>query len=112
MKYVLAIFCGAIVLFMGGCAVLTARAMPLPLLPAAIAILNILILGALFGWKTQWRPAFYILGVIDLLIAVFAGVAAFSMGGSDQSVVVAGGLAIGAKGVLSIIYGRSTAREG
>ncbi len=41
MKYVLAILCGAVVLFMGGCAVLTVQAMPLPLIPAGIAFLNI-----------------------------------------------------------------------
>jgi hypothetical protein len=72
MKYVMAALCGILVLFMGGCAILTVMAFPLPLIPGAIAALNVAILGALFGWKFQWKPAFYILGIVDLLLAAIA----------------------------------------
>lgn len=105
MKYVLAILCGAVVLFMGGCAVLTVQAMPLPLIPAGIAFLNILILGVIFGWKTKWRPAFYILGAVDLLIALIAVIAAASSGWSDAQVFLLAAALIGLKGGLSIYYG-------
>lgn len=105
MKYVLAILCGAVVLFMGGCAVVAVQAMPLPLVPGGIAFLNILLLGALFGWKTRWRPAFYILGVIDLLIALATLSIATSVGATDAPLFWAAGLLIGLKGALSIYYG-------
>lgn len=105
MKYVLAILCGIVVLFMGGCAVLTVQAMPLPLIPAGIAFLNILLLGALFGWKTQWRAAFFVLGVIDLVIAAVTLVMAASAGAADAPVFFLAGALIGLKGALSIYYG-------
>jgi hypothetical protein len=111
MKYVLAILCGVMVLFMGGCAVVSFAAMPLPLIPGGIAFLNILLLGALFGWKTKWRPAFYILGAVDLVIAAIAVVAALSAGQFDVQVFVLAAVLIGLKGVLSIYYGIKLGRE-
>lgn len=105
MKYLLAIMAGIVVLFMGGCAVLTVQAMPLPLIPAAIALLNLLVLGALFGWNMRWRPAFFILGGIDLLLAAGALAAAASMGGGDAQVFLLAGAVIALKGVLSLVYG-------
>jgi hypothetical protein len=105
MKPILVILCGIVILFMGGCAVLTVQAMPLPLIPAGIAFLNILILGVLFGWKTQWRPAFFVLGVVDLVIAAGSLVAAIGAGASDGAVFVLAALLIGLKGGLSIYYG-------
>ena len=105
MKYVLAILCGAVVLFMGGCAVLTVQAMPLPLIPAAIALLNVFILGALFGWKTRWRPAFYILGAVDLLIALGSLIGGLNVGQADMPIFILAAALIGLKGALSIYYG-------
>jgi hypothetical protein len=105
MKYLLAIMAGIVVLFMGGCAVLTVQAMPLPLIPGGIAFLNVLLLGALFGWKTRWRPAFFILGGIDLLLAAGSLAAAASVGGGDAQFFVLAGAVIALKGVLSLIYG-------
>jgi hypothetical protein len=109
--------CALVAVSMGGCAVLISGYSDsiasglalLALLPAAIALLNIFILGGLFGWGIRWRPAFYILGIADLLIAlvflaqlIFSGVAieawvsTFMM---PQFVVFA------LKGALSIHYG-------
>jgi hypothetical protein len=105
MKYLLAIMCGIVVLFMGGCAIVSVQAMPLPLLPAGIAALNILALGALFGWKTRWRPAFYILGAIDIILALAALAMVGSIGGADSQVFLLAGAIIGLKGILSIVYG-------
>ncbi|MBK8769008.1 MAG: hypothetical protein IPM06_01095 [Rhizobiales bacterium] len=105
MKYVLAALCGIVVLFMGGCAIVSVAAMPLPIIPGGIAFLNILILGALFGWKTQWRPAFYILGVVDILLAIGAFVGGASAG-PDASFFLTAGAVIGLKGLLSLLYAR------
>lgn len=105
MKYLLAIMCGIVVLFMGGCAIVSVQAMPLPLLPAGIAALNILALGALFGWKTRWRPAFYILGAIDIILALAALAMVGSIGGADSQVFLLAAAIIGLKGILSIVYG-------
>lgn len=105
MKYLLGIMAGIVVLFMGGCAVLTVQAMPLPLLPAGIALLNLLVLGALFGWNMRWKPAFFILGGIDLLLAAGAYVAAASMAGGDAQFFVLAGAVIALKGILSLMYG-------
>jgi hypothetical protein len=90
-KHLLAIMCGIMVLSMGGCAVLLLTPQsssnidlggPLVLLPIALLVLNLLVLGGLLGWKLRWRPAFYILGIIDLLVA--AGMLfAIATAGSD-----------------------------
>jgi hypothetical protein len=81
MKYVLAALCGILILFMGGCAILSVVAFPFPLIPGGIAALNVAILGALFGWKFQWKPAFYILGIADLLLALGAALIIAGMAG-------------------------------
>ena len=107
MKYVLAAMCGIVVLFMGGCAVLTVQAPPLPLLPAGIALLNVFILGSLFGWNIRWRPAFYILGAIDIAIALAALALSGSVPGGDGGVFLLAGAVIGIKGILSLVYGWS-----
>lgn len=109
MKYLLAAMCGIVVLFMGGCAIISVAAMPFPLIPAALAALNVAVLGALFGWKFQWWPAFYILGAIDLLIAVVALFTAGSMGPQDQPVFWIAAAVFALKGVLSIAYARRKA---
>jgi hypothetical protein len=113
MKYVLAAMCGIVVLFMGGCAVIfSATVNPGFIIPGAIAFLNLAIIGGLFGWRVQWRPAFYILGILDLLIAVgcVLTVPAFNM--SDPTFApfmytVAG--VFGLKGFLSFVYARCPA---
>ena len=105
MKFVLATMCGIVVLFMGGCALMAVQAMPLPLLPAGIALLNVFILGSLFGWNIRWRPAFYILGAIDIALALGALALSGSVPGGDGGVFLLAGAVIGLKGVLSIVYG-------
>ena len=109
MKYLLAIMCGIVVLFMGGCAIMTVQAMPLPLLPAGIAALNLAIIGVILGWGFQWRPAFYILGAVDLLIAIAALATAASMGPQDQPFFWLAAAIFALKGVLSIAYAWRTA---
>ena len=105
MKLLLAAMCGIMVLFMGGCAVtMFAQSGPF-FIPAAIAFLNVFILGALFHWNLKWHPAFYILGVADFLVAagVFMFVAYFS--GGMQIIVAVVAIAFVLKGILSLRYG-------
>jgi hypothetical protein len=110
MKYILAAMCALVVLFMGGCTVLALAGGPIALLPAGIAFLNVAILGALFGWQLQWRPAFYILGVLDLAIAVGVSLsttsAGFGLTPSDAWLLWVIAVIFGLKGILSFIYAR------
>lgn len=110
MKIILTIFCAAAALFGGGCAaVLVGNAGPFALLPLAILILNGLILYGLWAAKKPWRPAFYILGVIDLLIAAAASITMMSarigLSGPDGILYLLP-LAFAAKGVLTLVYAR------
>ncbi len=106
MKYILAAMCGLLAVFMGGCAVLALAGGPVAAIPGGLAFLNVAIIGALFGWKVQWKPAFHILGALDILVAIVAALIAGSMGPADQPIfwIAAAGFAV--KGVLSIVYAR------
>jgi hypothetical protein len=113
MKFVLAALCGILVLFMGGCAIVSVVAFPLPLIPGSIAVLNLLILGALFGWKFQWKPAFYILGIVDLLLAVLSVFAITGMIASgeltsgDTPLFWLAAALFGLKGALTLYYAKT-----
>jgi hypothetical protein len=110
MKYLLAALCGILVLFMGGCAIVTVMAPPFPLIPGGIAALNLAILGALFGWKFQWKPAFYILGIVDLLLALGAVLIAadtdpnFGLSRSDAQLFWLAAALFALKGGLTLYY--------
>lgn len=108
MKIVLTILCGLMALFGGGCALMIANgAGTITLLPLAILIFNALILFALWGWKTPWRPAFYILGIIDLLIAAGFAIAVAASGRDAQYIAVPFLMAAAVfalKGALTLIY--------
>lgn len=104
MKYILAAMCGLIVLFMGGCAIVSVAAFPLPLIPGAIAALNLAILGALFGWKFQWRPAFYILGAADLLLALAGVLTGIEMTANDAPFFYIAAALFALKGGLTLYY--------
>jgi hypothetical protein len=111
MKIVLTIFCVLLAVFGGGCAImLGGQVGPLVLLPLGILVFNGLILAALWGWKKPWRPAFYILGVIDLLIALGLGIVLVPMianYGSMDLLLVVPCAAFALKGVLTLMYARN-----
>lgn len=107
MKYLLAIMCGLMALFMGGCAVLALAGGPIAAIPGGLAFLNVAIIGGMFGWKVGWKPAYYILGSIDILVALVTAVAAPSMGSADQPVFWIAAAAFALKGVLSFAYASS-----
>jgi hypothetical protein len=80
MKIILAIMCGLVVLFAGGCAIVLlvsqvtdSGAAALALIPGAIAALNVLILMALYGKSPPQRWAFYVLAALDVAAAVVMG---------------------------------------
>lgn len=113
MKYILAVLCGLMVLFMGGCVVLTLNVMPFPVIPGFVAFLNLAVLAVMFGWKNlQWRPAFYILGVADLLLALAAGwMAATIGGGSETGLIWIVAILFLVKGVASLAYARNLGKQ-
>ena len=82
---------------------------PLVLLPLGIFVFNGLILAALWGWKKPWRPAFYILGAVDILVALGIGLS-FLPSLNDPSgfggllLLLCGAFAL--KGVLTILYAK------
>jgi hypothetical protein len=111
MKIVLATLCILMLLFGGGCALMTGGfGGQLSIIPVAIAVFNSLVLIAIFGWADPWKPAFYILAVADVLIAIGVIIAAISIGGSDPTlwnwaILIAGAFAL--KGALTWFYVRS-----
>jgi uncharacterized membrane protein HdeD (DUF308 family) len=105
MRLILAAMCVLMVLFMGGCALVSVSVMPLPLLPAGIAVLNLMMLAVIFK-RTQkrWPAAFYILGVIDLVVAILAVVSAINSGPQEAPLFYLSAFAFLVKGVFSILY--------
>jgi hypothetical protein len=118
MKLILALMCGLVILFSGGCALLlfgfaAGSSTPgantwawLGLLPAAVAVLNLLIIIGLYGWGITWRPAFYILGIIDILIAAgsLLPTLTFNYGGLPTAYSLTYGAIFALKGVLTLKY--------
>jgi hypothetical protein len=79
MKIILAIFCGLMVLFAGGCAVILiadgsyssgSGSVALAVVPGSVAALNVLMLLGMFGKKEPQRWAFYVLAAADMLAAL------------------------------------------
>jgi hypothetical protein len=111
MKIILTVFCVLMALFGGGCALvlLNASTGPFLLIPLGILVLNGLILAALWGWKAPWRPAFYILGVIDIVIAIGWLIFLFSAGLTRDPSGFFVGLVVAAfaiKGILTLAYAK------
>ena len=117
MKIILAILCAVMLLFGGGCAITflsffggdSGGVGLLMLFPLTVFVLNLLILIALFGWSNPWRPVFYILAVVDVIVAAAAliDVAGLLMGAPEAvpwALLTAGGF--GLKGWLTWQYVR------
>jgi hypothetical protein len=121
MRILLGIFCGLMVLFAGGCALLLAagsgfggmfQSLPLAAIPGGIAVLNVLVLLTLFGSRNPQRWAFHALAGIDAVAAVIVAVAWAGMGTGDSEVNTLAAVAIGIlalKGALTVIAARSVA---
>jgi len=110
MKTLLIILCSIMLLFGGGCAIVLGgfrETGPLILIPLAVAVLNGLVLVALFGMSQPFRPAFYVLMVADIFIAAATLFSTFAFSGGDTSIIpwslaMAGGFAL--KGFLTWRY--------
>jgi hypothetical protein len=125
MKLILALMCGLVILFAGGCALVvfgfsassgtpgTNSWVLLGTLPAAVALLNLFVVGGLYGWGLTWRPAFYILGVIDLLIAAVGLLPLIAVGvnynGMSNALALVHVVLFGLKGILTLRYARQGA---
>lgn len=82
MKIILAIFCGLMVLFAGGCALILIAdggyssgggSVALSVVPGSVAALNVLMLLGMFGKNEPQRWAFYLLAAADVLAALALG---------------------------------------
>lgn len=120
MKILLTILCGLMVLFAGGCALLgLASAAPfhllqgsaLALIPAGIAGLNILVLGALWGFAKPNRGIFITLVVLDAIVVVIFALSWSWFGLEDPGINLFAAGIIGAftiKGLLTwVMIGES-----
>jgi hypothetical protein len=110
MKVLLAILCLIMILFGGGCAVALGGAGTFSLLPIGIVALNGIVLAAIFGWAKPPKPVFYVLAVVDFIIAIGFSIMVLGFGGLDRdlaiwAVLLIGGFAI--KGALTWAYMRS-----
>jgi len=104
-KIILGIFCGLMVLFAGGCALIFLagsgyngmfQSVPGAVIPGGIAALNVLVLIALFGTSKPQRWAFYVLGGLDVIVVLALGAMWVGYGFQDQEVNVLGSLICGA----------------
>lgn len=118
MKILLAILCGLMVLFAGGCALIFVsgagyngmfQSVPAAAIPGGIAALNVLVLIALFGTSQPHRWAFYVLAVLDVIVVLVLGGMWLSYGLHDEEVNLLGGLICGAfalKAALTFVFAR------
>jgi hypothetical protein len=97
MKITLAIFCGLMVLFAGGCAVILIAdgsyssgggSVALSVVPGSVAALNVVMLLGMFGQKEPQRWAFYLLAGVDVLAAVLLLVLSISVAGQMGDIFV------------------------
>jgi hypothetical protein len=123
-KIILGIFCGLVVLFAGGCALMLMagsgyngmfQSLPVAFIPGGIAALNVLVLIALFGTSRPHLWAFYVLALLDVLVVLALGAMWLSFGFTDSEVntlgfVIVGGFA--AKAVLTVATARKLMRSG
>ena len=104
MKVLLSILCGLIVLFAGGCTLLAVSGAglsgalvsgPLLVIPAAVAILNVMVLAALWGFATPNRGILVTLLVLDVLVVLALAATWVSLGGGDRDMNILAVLLVG-----------------
>jgi hypothetical protein len=123
MKILLAIFCGLIALFSGGCALILFvgsgygamfQSAPLAMIPGGIAALNVLVIVAMFGWAKPQRWAFYVLAALDAVAALIIAVVWADTGTRYPDVNMLAGILLAAvvlKGVLTLVVAQRLPRE-
>jgi hypothetical protein len=98
MKIILAIFCGLMVLFAGGCALILiadgsyyssdSGSVALSVVPGSVAALNVVMLLGMFGKKEPQRWAFYLLAAVDVLAAAALLLLSLSIAGEMGDIFV------------------------
>ncbi len=116
MKILLIILCAVMLLFSGGCViVLGGNVGPLSLLPLAVAVLNGVVLAAVFGWMKASPVAFYSLVVLDAIVVGGVGIALVGFGPAETGIVPLGLLLMAGfalKGLLTWFYVKSLNQSG
>jgi hypothetical protein len=96
-KIILAIFCGLMVLFAGGCALILiadgsyssgSGSVAFAVVPGSVAALNVLMLLGMFGKKEPQRWAFYVLAGVDVVAALLLLVISLSLAGEMGDIFV------------------------
>jgi hypothetical protein len=116
MKIILGIFCGLMLLFAGGCALVLVLGgsssshmtlpMPAVLITGGVAALNLLVLITLFGSGSKHVWAFYVLAALDVVVVAILAIMWISIGFRDSEInaigtILVGGLAL--KALLTFI---------
>lgn len=108
MKIILTIFIIIVALFGGGCVIMVGGHFGLfVLLPFGIFALNCWLLYGVWGAHNPWRPTFFVVGFIDLLLAVGFAFLVTTIGLAQPSnllLLVPLPIVFASKGVLSLIY--------
>ncbi len=115
MKTILTVLCGLMVLFAGGCTLLAGAAGPVIIIPAGVVVLNVLVLGAIYGFANQRKWVFLTLAILDGLAVVLLTIAWLSFGMTDNELNILALLLISAfavKGVLTYATGNRIAAGG
>ena len=111
MKIILTILCGLMILFAGGCSIFALMAGPLALIPAGIVVLNVLVLGAMYGFANPRRWAFITLAILDALATIVLLIVWSSFGTSDDQTNIFAVLlivALAVKGALTYAMANKT----
>lgn len=113
MKIILGTFCGLMLLFVGGCALMLfanagqgggiAATMPAILIMGGVAALNVLILLTLFSSFGKHVWAFYVLGVIDLLVMGGLMLLWSTLGFADSGLNMIGIILVGGLGLKALL---------
>ena len=119
MKLLLTLMCGLVVLFAGGCGLILVGGAGIggliqsggfSLLPLAVALLNALVIGALWGWLKVQRWAFLTLAIMDAIVVAITLIFWLSVGFADRDANVLIGiptLIVAIKGLMTYTYWRS-----
>jgi hypothetical protein len=115
MKIILTILCGLMILFAGGCTILAGAAGQVAIIPAGVVVLNVLVLGAMYGFASPAKWAFYTLAILDGLAIILLTIAWLSFGMTENGLNILGLLLISAfavKGALTFVMGSKIAARG
>ena len=94
---------------------LAGAAGPLAIIPAGVVVLNVLVLGAMYGFASPAKWAFYALAILDGLAVILLTIAWLSFGMTENELNILALLLISAfavKGALTFVMGSRIATGG